>query len=117
MNISLDFDDTYTRDPLLWDNFVASARRHGHKVYVVTMRYKEEGQEVVEALQENVDMIIFTGRMAKKPYVAKMMINIDVYFALSLFPASKHLSCQKHLIVVRLDAKGTCKFQMELRLM
>ena len=79
MNISLDFDDTYTRDPLLWDNFVVSARRHGHKVYVVTMRYKEEGQEVVEALQENVDQIIFTGRMAKKPYLAKMMINIDVW--------------------------------------
>lgn len=46
-----------------------------------------------------------------------VMINIDVDFALSLFPASKHLSCQKHLIVVRLDAKGKCKLQMELRLM
>jgi hypothetical protein len=79
MNISLDFDDTYTRDPLLWDNFVASARRHGHYVYVVTMRYKEEGDDVIKALQENVDQIIFTGRMAKKPYLAKMMIHIDVW--------------------------------------
>lgn len=79
MNISLDFDDTYSRDPLLWDNFVASARRHGHHVYVVTMRYKEEGDEVVKALAENVDMIIFTGRLAKKPYLANMMIHIDVW--------------------------------------
>ena len=40
---------------------------------------KEEGDDVIKALQENVDMIIFTGRMAKKPYVAKMMIHIDVW--------------------------------------
>jgi UDP-galactopyranose mutase len=79
MNISLDFDDTYTRDPILWDNFVVNARRHGHKVYVVTMRYKEEGQEVYEALAENVDQIIFTGRMAKKPYVEAKGIDISVW--------------------------------------
>jgi hypothetical protein len=79
MNISLDFDDTYTRDPLLWDNFISSARQHGHRVYVVTMRYKEEGDDVVKYLQENVDMIIFTGRLAKKPYLDNMHIHIDVW--------------------------------------
>ena len=79
MNISLDFDDTYTRDPLLWDNFISSARQQGHQVYVVTMRYKEEGDDVVKYLQENVDMIIFTGRLAKKPYLDNMHIHIDVW--------------------------------------
>ena len=79
MNISLDFDDTYTRDPLLWDNFISSARQHEHRVYVVTMRYKEEGDDVVKYLQENVDMIIFTGRLAKKPYLDNMHIHIDVW--------------------------------------
>jgi hypothetical protein len=31
MKISLDFDDTFTRDPKLWEDFVGSAQRRGHE--------------------------------------------------------------------------------------
>ena len=48
MNISLDFDDTYTRDPAFWNSFIVGARGRGHHVYLVTARTPEQGQEVLE---------------------------------------------------------------------
>ena len=79
MNISLDYDNTYTRDPIFWDLVVSSAKRHGHKVYVVTMRTPEEGEEVRRYLQDKVEMIVFTSRRAKKDYCSNLMISIDVW--------------------------------------
>lgn len=38
MNIALDFDDTYTADPSLWDSFIVSAIDKGHSIWVVTAR-------------------------------------------------------------------------------
>ena len=38
MTISLDYDQTYTRDPDLWDGFIASAQSRGHQVICVTNR-------------------------------------------------------------------------------
>lgn len=70
MLIALDYDGTYTEDPMLWDMFILNARLTGHKVYCVTMRYKEtESADVDKALLGKVDRIIYTGRKAKKPYV------------------------------------------------
>ena len=33
MNISIDYDDTYTKDPLMWNWFAQQALDRGHKVY------------------------------------------------------------------------------------
>lgn len=79
MNISLDFDDTFTRDPNGWLSFVQLFRSRGHKVYCVTMRYPEEGQEVMEWLSEKVDHIYFTSRQAKKPFMYAAGIDIHVW--------------------------------------
>ncbi|CAB5221619.1 hypothetical protein UFOVP247_216, partial [uncultured Caudovirales phage] len=38
MNIALDFDDTYTRAPSLWNNFIADAKDKGHDIRIVTYR-------------------------------------------------------------------------------
>jgi hypothetical protein len=42
MRISIDYDGTYTRDPVLWDSFIQSAKDRGHEVVCVTMRYPHE---------------------------------------------------------------------------
>lgn len=34
----LDFDDTYTAAPVLWDNFIKEAQSQGHTVVCCTMR-------------------------------------------------------------------------------
>ena len=39
----LDYDDTYTADPVLWDQFIALARARGHEVVCVTGRREPPG--------------------------------------------------------------------------
>ena len=80
MNISLDYDETYTQDPILWHHLIRIAKERGHKVYVVTMRFPEEGADVLQDLNSHVEQIIFTSRQAKKEYCYKNHnLNIDVW--------------------------------------
>jgi hypothetical protein len=79
MNISLDYDNTYTRDPKAWDHFLTFFREKGHKVYCVTMRTPEEGMQVFHDLTGKVDGIAFTSRQAKKDYMFAHGISIDVW--------------------------------------
>jgi hypothetical protein len=41
MKIGLDFDKTYTADPILWGAFVRIAKKLGHEVVIVTFRMEE----------------------------------------------------------------------------
>ena len=38
--IAIDYDDTYTADPPLWQAFIDQAKAHGHLVICVTFRDK-----------------------------------------------------------------------------
>lgn len=81
MLISLDYDETYTRDADLWDRFIANARSRGHKVFCVTMRFDipKEADEVRRYLGEKVDQIIFTGRNAKKKFMYDLGYDVSVW--------------------------------------
>lgn len=79
MNLSLDYDDTYTRDPSAWDEFIELMRRKGHKVYLVTWRKPGESAEVYLQLQNKVDGIYCTSRVAKEKYMYSQGIRIDVW--------------------------------------
>lgn len=82
MNISLDFDDTYTRDPEAWDKFIKIMRDAGHKVYCVTMRNGEDPWEMIEvweALNGKVNAVYGTNRDSKKEFMAGHGIWIDVW--------------------------------------
>lgn len=79
MNISLDYDNTYTRDPVMWDTIIGIIKRHGHSVYVVTMRYPSEGAEVEQYLAHQVERIIYTSRKNKMDYVQQQMVSIDIW--------------------------------------
>ena len=65
MLLALDYDDTYTRDPIFWDEVIRLAIKCGHSVICATMRYEHEGDDVKMALDDQVEAIIFTGRKAK----------------------------------------------------
>lgn len=65
MLLALDYDETYTRDPLFWDGMIANAIARGHSVICATMRYEHEGDDVRRDLADKVEAIIFTGRKAK----------------------------------------------------
>lgn len=79
MNIGLDYDDTYTRDPMIWNNFVAMSRSRGHKIYLVTWRTPEETEPIIEHLKANLDGVHFTSRKAKEKYMYSQGIRIDVW--------------------------------------
>lgn len=79
MNIGLDYDDTYTRDPDAWDAFIFFFRNRGHKVYVVTWRSSEEAIEVRDKLNNRTDGIFATNRKAKQSFMFAEGIRIDVW--------------------------------------
>lgn len=78
MYISLDFDNTYTRDPATWDQFVDLMQKAGHTVYCVTMRYPTEGDDVLATLGKKVK-VFFTSRKNKHDFMFAQGINIDVW--------------------------------------
>ena len=80
MKICLDFDGTYTLDPVFWDQVIALAHRHGHEVICATMRHEaHEGDAVHEALAHQVSAIHFTDRRAKQPTLAERNVHPDVW--------------------------------------
>lgn len=79
MNIGMDFDDTYTRDPKAWNDFIRSFRSRGHKVYIVTWRFESESNDLYLNLGNFVDGIYPTGRLAKEKFMYSKGIRIDVW--------------------------------------
>jgi len=80
MLIALDYDNTYTADPELWDSFITMSQGRGHRVIVATMRDETlEGKIVKIDLGLKADDIIFTNRKAKKPFLAAMNIHPDIW--------------------------------------
>ena len=78
MNIALDYDDTYTRDPKLWDLFLGYAKARGHRVFFCTCRGPNP--------DENRDMIIpsgiecyYTNGASKRPFMYDRGIMVDVW--------------------------------------
>jgi hypothetical protein len=81
MNIALDFDETYTLDPDLWNMFCKTCITRGHNVWCVTFRHESEGLEVLQSIGKviGVHNVIFTGRKAKRRFCEDMSVYIDVW--------------------------------------
>lgn len=68
LKIALDFDETYTEDPLLWDKFVATVKQHGHDIRFVTFRYPVESEGIEKAAKKLEIPIIYTSRQQKRMF-------------------------------------------------
>ena len=79
MNISIDYDDTYTRDPSMWNRVIKLMRQGGHKVYIVTWRSESESTEVYLKLGDLVDGIYPTNRVAKLHYMFQQGVDINIW--------------------------------------
>ena len=79
MLIALDYDGTFTEDPTLWVSFIAMAQAHGHDVIGVTMRYEFEKNTMLKSYASLLDRVIFTGRLAKKPFLEAEGIKVDIW--------------------------------------
>ena len=79
MLIALDYDGTYTADIELWDRFIAHSRANGHRVFVVTMRFPHEGDDISRRLVAKVDRIIYTSRGAKRRHLERLGHAVHVW--------------------------------------
>lgn len=78
MNISLDFDDTYTRDPALWDDFIAKAKDRGHDIRIVTFRKKSMTDPALDRLGSIIP-VIFTEYTQKRQFTNDMGWKVDIW--------------------------------------
>ena len=81
MNIAIDFDDTYTRDPGFWNLVIAHAITRNHRVYCVTARANPNDEEVLGSIGKVIgrDNCYFTAMQGKRAYMYANKINIDVW--------------------------------------
>ena len=78
MNIALDYDQTYTRDPDLWNEFILSARIRKHQVFIVTMRY-ENSEAIPQDVASMVNRVIYTERRGKRAKMQFLQLPIDIW--------------------------------------
>ena len=78
MNIALDFDDTYTRDPQLWDHFIARAKDKQHDIRIVTFRKRSMTDPALDWLSQILP-VIFTEYQQKRAFTNRIGWNVDVW--------------------------------------
>ena len=78
MLICLDFDETYTVDPVFWDKFILLAQSAGHKVICCTSRYPGHSAEVLDFLGDRIE-IYFSAHKAKKDVLHACGIYPDIW--------------------------------------
>lgn len=79
MRIALDYDDTYTEDRGLWNQFIRMANENGHSIYMVTLRsYPLDNNNELTELSKKIS-IIFCNGLAKQEVVSNRGIHIDIW--------------------------------------
>jgi hypothetical protein len=68
LKISLDFDDTYTRDPAFWNNFILDAVAGNHDIRIVTFRSATGDNSDIVAAIGTLIPVLYTGGVWKKKY-------------------------------------------------
>jgi hypothetical protein len=66
MRIALDYDQTYTADPLFWDTFIKGCSIRGHDVRIVTVRDERHDRTAPLIELERRVQIIYTRGVAKQ---------------------------------------------------
>jgi len=77
MNVALDYDETYTLDPLVWDKIIKLLINEGHHVYCVTKRYESIADDIKLAL--DIPIIFVAKGVAKLQAVRLKGIKIDIW--------------------------------------
>lgn len=77
MNISLDYDDTYSLDPKTWDKVINILQKANHNVYCITKRYESLADDIKEAL--NIPIIFVPKGKSKLSEVMERGLKIDVW--------------------------------------
>lgn len=80
MLIAIDYDRTWTEDPTLWRNFIAEARKRGHRFVLVTGRKAwSDDMERGELPSPVVLPIVYSGDEFKQRAAARAGFKVDVW--------------------------------------
>lgn len=79
MIISMDYDNTWTRDPEGWAAIVLLLRNLGHTVYGVTLRFPHEDEHMDPKYFNACEKVFFTSNGEKDPYMQGQGILVDVW--------------------------------------
>lgn len=78
--IALDFDGTYTADPLFWNQFIFDAQMRGHVVMIVTLRNAELDSGGMLDHFRGVDIpIIFCDGQSKRKVAEERGLKFDIW--------------------------------------
>lgn len=74
MKFALDFDNTYTLDPVFWDDFIETAYDDGHVVKIVTVRHPYwDSHPLLDFLYTEFGIeVIYTDGRAKRVFCKEM---------------------------------------------
>lgn len=83
MRIALDYDETFTADPELWEFFIAKAKERGHEISFVTFRWEpDEGYDPhhnadikKDAERLNIDIVFTHGQQKSEHFKADVWID------------------------------------------
>jgi len=81
MTISIDYDYTYSLDPATWNQVIQVLQAAGHQVYCVSARHYWQTKEIYESVGKEIglDKCFLTDRLAKRDYMLKRGIQVDVW--------------------------------------
>lgn len=79
MLISIDYDDTFTAKPYVWQLVIDLLRDHGHTVICTSAKYESENnrREVERALPNTV--VLLTSSTPKKEYALKHGYDVEIW--------------------------------------
>lgn len=76
MLIGVDWDDTFTADPVLFQHLVELAVSRGHRVWIITWRDEDWP---IERVPSGVERVLYCGLRAKAEVVAETGEEVDVW--------------------------------------
>lgn len=76
MKIALDYDHTFTKDPIFWQKFIDTTILADHNIWIVTSRSEDLP---IEHNVKNVDGVIYCNFFAKRMVTLEHNIDIDIW--------------------------------------
>lgn len=81
--IALDFDETYTAMPEVWDNFIDTVKATGHSIVVVTARHdrqdclgSDDNSDITDLCNRKNISVIYCGQKPKRAFCE----SLDYFF-------------------------------------
>ena len=79
MRIAIDYDDTYTRDPEMWNEVIVILKSYGHDVRCVTSRRRTQ-DNVSDIISSGIELpLVFCGYNAKAEFARAEGLPIDIW--------------------------------------